>query len=71
MSKSRTKRPNTKSLTLPKFLRSISRVVFVSKPVMRNPKYDPNKLTTEPQFIVAPIRGRSYVKSAAAAQATA
>lgn len=62
MSKSRTHRPNTKSLTKSKFLRSISRMFFVSKPVMKNPKFDPEHLTAEPMFIVAPIRGRSYVK---------
>ena len=46
-----------------KFLRSRSKMFHVSKPLIKNPKFDPeSKLNTELPLIVAPIKGRTYVK---------
>lgn len=62
----RTNRPNEKKVSRTRFLRSRSRLLFLSKPVIQNPKWDPeSQLNTEPQFIVAPVKGRSYNKAEA------
>lgn len=62
-----TKNPNwTKTVrnTLRNFLRSRTKLVHLSKPVIRNPKFNPESLiNTVPEFIVAPIKGRTYRKA--------
>lgn len=63
----RSKNPNwskTARNTIRNLFRSRTKMVHLSKPVITNPKFNPESaLNTEPQFILAPIRGRSYKAS--------
>lgn len=65
MSKSRTNTGKVRSFgSLAKFFKSRSKMFFMSKPVITNPKWNPESaLNTEPQFILAPVKGRTYKKS--------
>lgn len=66
----RTNRPNEQKVSRTRFLRSRSRLVHLSKPVIQNPEWkdDPNVINLVPQFIVAPVKGRTYRKPAEPAQ---
>lgn len=60
----RQNRPNEQKVSKTRFNRSQSRLAHLSKPVIANPKFDPESaLNTEPQFILAPVKGRTYRKT--------
>jgi len=66
MSKSRTNVKVTKTTrnSLGQFARRLGRLVFISKAVIQNPKWEEGQATKNiPQFIVAPWKGRSFKKS--------